>query len=167
MNATINLFGDIKQCINSDGINDLQGLRKIISFDGEYELKENYRNSGEITEYVNLRFNMDMYRIGLPGSVTESQNLILGELEDGDRGAIIIADETILPLLDLPSLNGNVCCYSEEGFIRKNFYNVLTVSQAKGLEFERVIVIENNMTQNQLYVACTRAIRDLDVVNLV
>ena len=109
---------------------------------------------------------MDMYRIGLPGSVQESKKIELDELDEDDRGAIIIADETIISLLDLSSLQDQVCFYREEGLIHKNYYNVLTVSQAKGLEFEKVIVIEKNMTQNQLYVACTRAIRDLKVVSL-
>jgi superfamily I DNA/RNA helicase len=137
-----------------------------MSFADKYELKENYRNSGEITEYVNKRFGMDMYKIGLPGSVKESNLLSLGELEDNDRGAIIIADETILNQVDFGGINVNVRYYNVEGEIHKNCYNVLTVTQAKGLEFEKVVVIDKNMTRNQLYVACTRAIRDLAVVNL-
>lgn len=165
-NAIFNLYGDVKQCISESGINDVNALHKIMSFAGEYELKENYRNSSEITEYVNNRFGMDMYKIGLPGSVKESNALSLGELENNDRAAIIIADETVLTQLDLTAANENVRYYNEEGAIHKNCYNVLTVAQAKGLEFERVIVIDKNMTQNQLYVACTRAIRDLDIVAL-
>ena len=90
----------------------------------------------------------------------------MGELENDDRGAIIIADESILEQLNLSDENASICCYNTGGAILKNCYNVLTVAQAKGLEFEKVIVIDKNMTKNQLYVACTRAIRDLDVVNL-
>lgn len=165
-NAVINLYGDVNQCINASGINDISTLRRIMSFDGEYELKENYRNSSEITAYVNKRFGMDMYKIGLPGSVKESKLFSLGKLENDDRGAIIIADESILEQLALGDENAAIRDYNAEGAIHKNCYNVLTVAQAKGLEFEKVIVIDKDMTQNQLYVACTRAIRDLDVVTL-
>ena len=165
-NAVINLYGDVNQCINASGINDISTLRRIMSFDGEYELKENYRNSSEITAYVNKRFGMDMYKIGLPGSVKESKLFSLGELENDDRGAIIIADESILEQLSLSDEKAAIRYYNEEGAIQKNCYNVLTVAQAKGLEFEKVIVIDKDMTKNQLYVACTRAIRDLDVVSL-
>jgi len=165
-NAVNNLYGDLNQCINAGGINDITALHRIMSFDGEYELNENYRNSSEITAYVNKRFGMNMYKIGLPGSVKESQKLSLGDLENNDRAAIIIADEAILKQLDFNDTNANIRYYNAEGVIHKNCYNVLTVAQAKGLEFEKVVVIDKNMTQNQLYVACTRAIRDLDVVTL-
>ena len=163
-NAVINLYGDINQCINAGGINDISDLNQVMSFDGEYELKENYRNSSEITAYVNKRFGMDMYKIGLPGSVKESNALSFGGLENNDRGAIIIADETILDQLTFDDTNATIRYYNTEGVIHKNCFNVLTVAQAKGLEFEKVVVIDKGMTKNQLYVACTRAIRDLEVV---
>ena len=165
-NAVINLYGDVNQCINENGVNNLETLQGIINFDGEYELKENYRNSSEITAYVNKRFEMDMYKIGLKGCVKESKQLCLGGLEDGDRGAIIISDESIINKLRLDDYKDKICYYNEKRAIHKNCYNVITVAQAKGLEFEKVIVIDMNMTKNKLYVACTRAIRDLDIVNL-
>ena len=165
-NAIINLYGDVNQCINIGGINDISTIHRIMSFDGEYVLKENYRNSSEITAYVNKRFGMDMYKIGLPGSVKESKNLSIGKLENNDRGAIIVADDTILEQLSLDDIDATIRYYNIDGIIHKNCFNVLTVAQAKGLEFEKVIVIEKGMTKNQLYVACTRAIRDLEVVAL-
>ena len=55
--------------------------------------------------------------------------------------------------------------YSNDKEIYKNCYNIITVDKAKGLEFEKVVVIEKNMTRNQLYVACTRAINELMVVS--
>lgn len=165
-NAVINLYGDVNQCINEGGIKDISVLHQIMSFDGEYELRENYRNASEITAYVNKRFGMDMYKIGLPGRVKESKILSVGGLENNDRGAIIIADETILDQLTFDDANVAICHYNTEGIIHKNSFNVLTVAQAKGLEFEKVFVIEKGMTKNQLYVACTRAIRDLEIVTV-
>ena len=68
-------------------------------------------------------------------------------------------------LIDFQQLGEVVSLYRDTKAIVKNKYNVLTVAQAKGLEFERVVVLEKNMTQNQLYVACTRAIKQLTVVS--
>ena len=42
--------------------------------------------------------------------------------------------------------------------------NVISIYQAKGLEFEKVIVLSNNMTLNELYVATTRALNELIVL---
>lgn len=48
--------------------------------------------------------------------------------------------------------------------IQRGVYNVLTIAQAKGLEFEKVVVVKENMTRNEFYVACTRAIQELYVL---
>lgn len=40
----------------------------------------------------------------------------------------------------------------------------MSISYAKGLEFEKVIVIRKGMSHNQFYVACTRAIEELYVI---
>ena len=165
-NAVINLYGDVNQCLNANGIDRLDMLHRVMSFEEKFVLRENYRNACEITEHVNGRFGMDMYKIGLPGSVKESGTLSLGKLDPEDRGAIIVSGENVLKCLDFAAEEVKICNYSEENVIHKNCYNVLTVAQAKGLEFEKVVVIEKGMSRNQLYVACTRAIRELEVVTI-
>ena len=165
-NSIINLYGDVNQCIYTNGINSVNELNRIMAFNRQYELNENYRTASDITEYVNKRFGVNMYKIGLPGSVKESNKLFLQKLNNNDRGAIIIADETILKEMDFASINVDVHYYKKGDTIHRNVYNVLSVSQAKGLEFEHVVVIDKNMTKNQLYVACTRAIRSLEIVKM-
>ena len=164
-NAIFNLYGDIRQCISETGISDVSSLYNIMSFDNVYELKENYRNASEITKYVNKQFGIDMYNIGLSGTVTETNKFELPKPQDNDRCAIIVANETIINnLKQLLSGYSYVHYYSKNNTIHNNYYNVLTVAQAKGLEFEKVIVIVKGMTRTQAYVAFTRAIRDLVVI---
>ena len=43
------------------------------------------------------------------------------------------------------------------------FYN--TISQVKGIEFDSVIVFDNDMTENEKYIAYTRALNELYIVN--
>lgn len=164
-NSIFNLYGDVRQCIVEKGIDNIQELCSKVKFDKFYELQENYRNAYEITDYVNVRFGMNMYKIGLQGNVDVADSVILEPLNENDRAAIIVADESIVENLDIDTSSEQVFEYSKEDRIHKNSYNIITVEKAKGLEFERVIVIEKNMTRNQLYVACTRAIRDLMLVS--
>lgn len=54
--------------------------------------------------------------------------------------------------------------YTESREIVRGKYNVIPVSYTKGLEIEKVIVLQTDMDRNQFYVACTRAIGELYVV---
>lgn len=54
--------------------------------------------------------------------------------------------------------------YINSGEIIRGMYNVLPISKSKGLEFEKVIVLANGMSDNEFYVACTRAISELYVI---
>ena len=42
----------------------------------------------------------------------------------------------------------------------KNGVRVMTVKEAKGLEFKNVIVIDDNLSENEKYVAYTRSLND-------
>ena len=46
----------------------------------------------------------------------------------------------------------------------KGKLNLLTVYQAKGLEFDTVYVLLDEMLDNECYVACTRALKELIVL---
>lgn len=43
--------------------------------------------------------------------------------------------------------------------------SIITVEQVKGIEFENVVVIAGQMTTNGRYIAYTRALEELVVVN--
>ena len=54
--------------------------------------------------------------------------------------------------------------YEETGKIIRGIFNVIPIAFVKGLEFEKVIVIQHGMQKNEYYVACTRAIKELYIL---
>ncbi len=161
-NSVFNFFGDYQQCINPKGIAEEDTLVIRSIFTRHYKVNENYRNAKPITQYVNKRFGMNMLGIGLDGEVAEKTAPTAMPLEKGDRGAIVVAED-FTGEINLPGQQ--IFYYEQEEKIYRDAYNVIPVSLAKGLEFEKVIVITEGMTENQKYVACTRAIRELQVVD--
>jgi len=160
-NSVFNFFGDYQQCINPKGIAEESMLAIRSIFTKHYNVNENYRNAKTITQYVNKRFGMNMLGIGLAGEVTEKRTPTSMPLEKGDRGAIVVAED-FSGEIELPGQK--IFYYEQENKIYRDAYNVIPVSLAKGLEFEKVIVITEGMTENQKYVACTRAIKELQVI---
>ena len=161
-NATVNMFGDVNQCINKKGINIRD---KVNDFSGYIvlEIKENYRNAKSIAEYVKTEFQIDMLPVGLPGTVKKSKKLTALKIAVDDRVAIIVGDGVQeIDYGNIPETKVNL--YEQTGEIMRNMYNVLPISMAKGLEFEKVEVLSSTLNQNERYVACTRAIDELVVV---
>lgn len=121
----------------------------------KYTINENYRNTMQITEFVNDELFMSMVGMGLEGVDVDLQpsSQIAKERQIaslGDRKAIIYKDEEALAALS-EDLSG---------------YDVYTVREAKGMEFETVLVIPNGMTDNELYVAYTRALNRLFLLDV-
>lgn len=168
--SKFNFFGDYNQCINTKGLNDHQ--KSLFDFNGHkaenYMIMENYRNPVEVTKYVNDRFKMKMLAVGIHGIVMEDNKIHLKPLAKRDRAAIIVSDtkniEDYVKWLRTQSKKYRFSNFRETGLIIRDTYNVIPISMTKGLEFERVIVVSKNLTENQLYVACTRAIRELQVI---
>lgn len=161
-NATVNMFGDVNQCINKKGIKQRSKVDELSGYI-VLEIKENYRNARPIAEYVKTEFQIDMLSIGLPGSVKKSNRLIALNLTSDDRVAIIVGDDVAeIDYGSIPREKVNI--YNETGEIKRNMYNVLPISVTKGLEFEKVEVLAAILNKNERYVACTRAIDELVVV---
>ncbi|MBO5335385.1 MAG: hypothetical protein J6A87_05345, partial [Clostridia bacterium] len=53
---------------------------------------------------------------------------------------------------------------SEKGTVSKSKINIMTVYESKGLEFSAVAVIPDHMSDNERYIAYTRALQYLTVV---
>lgn len=161
-NAVVNLFGDVKQCINKKGIQSISEIPADLYDEKPETINENYRNARQITDYVNEISGMEMIPVGLDGIQKTVEEIPELELFEDDRVAIILADKTNY-------FDDYKCCmdlnfYVESRKIVRGIYNVLPISLAKGLEFEKVIVIQEGMTENEFYVACTRAISELYVI---
>ena len=160
--SVINLFGDVKQCINVKGISDISAIPSELYDDKPEFINENYRNARQITEYVNQTYEMNMLPVGLDGIQCTVENIPEIRISEDDRVAIIVANQDISMNEYKKSVEMNF--YVDSRQIVRGIYNVIPISLAKGLEFEKVIVFQKGMTENEFYVACTRAITELYVI---
>ena len=173
-----NLYGDVNQHVEgSKGINSWNKIRRLASFKTEY-MRENYRNARQITIYCNNKFGMDMVAINLSGSGVRQ----LHENEDFSK--------QVKSILQEPMGNGTSCIIvknaNEAGMLIKHAgplsnrinnmttellalnpikWNLITIDQAKGLEFETVFALSGAMTKNEEYIAYTRALDKLIIHN--
>ena len=155
--AAFNVFGDLKQ-----NITPWRGLTQWEPFDNYFELDVNYRNTNEIVSFVAGNLSVKMQPIGMTGS--EVERIPLKRVAAWFRGkqglkAVIVREE------DLP-------LFEKRGFGRlspqgasKTRINVMTVFESKGLEFSAVAVLDKGMTEHEKYIAYTRALRDLAVID--
>ena len=166
-----NVFGDTDQLLKTGrGISNWDQVDAVIGGSARYQLLENYRNTNQITDYCNRSFNMHMTLTGVDGR--NVKEIIRSRLEpaiselkaDNERVAVIlprcVKKETYLDRTQLPT-----AVRSRLGdAIEKGGISVVYVDEVKGIEFDRVFVVPNGMSQNEKYIAFTRALSDLTVV---
>lgn len=153
--VVFNLYGDINQAIFSKSIKNWNFLNKFIDFK-QYNLNENFRNTKQISDFCNEKFKYNSLSMGIIGKNVEYihknkiNNIILNKINERKKIAIITKDkedlENIIPI------------DSEYTFYR-------TIEQVKGIEFDSVIVFDNAMVENEKYIAYTRALNELYIVN--
>lgn len=154
-NAKLNLYGDVEQAILpyikkkeiNELVNFLNQLRDNVK---TYFLNENYRNSKEITNYCNKFLNVTMRPMGInsnPVSEIKVDNYIDYIKDHFDKSHVIIGND----IKDIEELS----------YIG---YEAYTVSQAKGLEFSKVVVMENNFNNVLKYVSYTRTLDKLFIL---
>ena len=154
-NAKLNLYGDVEQAIlpfiKKKEINELiDFLNQLRDNVKTYFLNENYRNSKEITNYCNNFLNVTMTPMGInsnPVSEIKVDNYIDYIKNHFDKSHVIIGND----IKDIEEL-----CYIG--------YEAYTVSQAKGLEFSKVVVMENNFNNVLKYVSYTRTLDKLFIL---
>ena len=164
-NGIFNFYGDFNQCINAKGTHSIESLECVDSTWGNFEISENYRNAYDITQYVNNKFNMNMMPIGIKGNVfTEKFSIDAFKLSiEDDRIACIVKDNNPITIEFAKHEKFNIITDSDNSIIRGKI-NVVPVSLVKGLEFERVYVIPEGMSRNEEYVAYTRALNELYII---
>ena len=165
--VVFNLYGDVNQAIYEyKGIMDWSDLQELTS-NSVYHLNENYRNTLEITDYCNTEFEADVTAVGLSGApvrqlAIEKACAALNSLHSANpsmRCAVIYKRgvegllEELIPLL--PSIH--------VGYLSNNTTAIscLTVEECKGLEFDAALVVTNEMSVNEKYIAFTRALDHL------
>ena len=172
----LNLYGDVKQHIsNTKGIDDWNEIQNIAKFK-IYDMRENYRNARQITEFCNKQFKLQMRAINTDGT---GVHIIKGHAELLDKlqtiftrpqnpglSCIIVKNvqeaQSIMALSkEFSNRISNMTDVQTELQVAK--WNLMTVEQAKGLEFETVFAITGRMDKNEQYITYTRALNELFV----
>ncbi len=156
--AAFNIFGDLKQNITP--------WRGLTSWDEEklpvYTLDQNYRNTNEIVAFVSGVLDAKMRPIGLHGEPVRTLKMRrMGAFFREKQGLkAVIAKEEYLPLF----VKRGYRALSAEGKLSKTRINVMSVYESKGLEFSVVAVYDKGMTENEKYIAYTRALSELAII---
>lgn len=156
--AVFNVFGDLKQ--------NVTGYRGIKNWDElgykQYELTLNYRNTNEIVEFVSRELGIEMRSIGFDGGAVERipPRAVTGWLSEQNGLKAVICAEEEIEKYSRKSYNR----LSLTGKISKTKINVMTVYESKGLEFTAVAVAGDGMTDNEKYIAYTRALKELAII---
>lgn len=168
--CVFNLYGDINQALFPEKcVMDWEELREIVG-QSVYVLNEDYRNTLQITEYCNRAFSAEIYPIGIKGAPVAELDwpkgvAWLAKLKKANpnyRAAVIVHREmeTLRDDLTRAMPKKSLSWHS----VDDAKVSVLTVEQAKGLEFEVVLVLSQGMEINEQYIAFTRALEHLCVV---
>lgn len=167
-NPVFNFYGDFRQCITLKGDTTESTINNLFSQIKCYQLNENYRNAAEITSYINKIVGVHMVPVGINGLVekikyTDYANL---KFEQDDRIVYITKDREHLNY-SFMSFLGVLEGWkgSQANHLPANVPVALTVQEVKGLEFEVVIVDFAGMTDNEKYVAATRALNRLYIIS--
>lgn len=156
--ATFNVFGDLKQNITPHrGVKCWEELGMPI-----YNLSLNYRNTNQIVDYVSQKLGIEMKPIGLNGTEITyiDRRSITGYLSGKSGLKALICSEKNLEKFARKSYN----LLGQTGKISKTKINLMTVYQSKGLEFTAVVVADEDMTENEKYIAYTRALKELAII---
>ena len=158
--ASFNVFGDIAQNVTPwRGVKDW----KTVFPDFEiFSLNQNYRNTNQIVEFVSKTLDVDMKPIGFDGpSVTHIAPRNVNTFFKDKKGlkTIICTEENKAKYMRK--------AYNDlalKGKISRNKINIMTVYESKGLEFTSVAVAPEGMSESERYIAYTRALKELAVI---
>ncbi len=156
--AAFNVFGDLKQRItNWRGVSSWEPLACPV-----YTLRQNYRNTNEIVEYVSKVLDADMLPIGLHGAEVVKLKIrqVSAFFKEKSGMRAVICLEEFLPLFDKKGYK----LLQTDGKLSKSRVNVMTVYESKGLEFSAVAVYDRGMSENEKYISYTRALSELAVI---
>lgn len=156
--AVFNIFGDLKQNITPfRGLNDWGALGFKT-----FELNLNYRNTNQIVEFVTNRLGIEMTAIGFDGAEVGSVEArsVTSYLSSKKGLKALICSEANMEKYFRKSYN----LLRETGKISKKKINIMTVYESKGLEFTAVAVADGDLSDNEKYIAYTRALKELAII---
>lgn len=167
--CVFNLYGDIRQNMfhgcTIQNWSDLS-LHKMEVLELDY----NYRNTIEITEFCNKEFHMNVKPIGITGKPVTIKALdaaireaVQFQKQDAKRTVAILHHYGEQPTSNMlyKSLDPAIMSWDK---VEAGKIAILPVTNAKGLEFDLAVVVTPGMSENEMYIACTRAVEQLIVV---
>jgi DNA helicase IV len=163
------MYGDVNQLVYTyKGITDWDELNDIVTLK-LYFLNENYRNTVQITNYCNKVFDAEIVAIGINGD--EVKKLMLkNAIADIQKHHSLNPESRIAIIYkkgheDLAKKATDLLLSQEYiiDSVDNSKISVITVEMAKGLEFERVVVLTEDMSINEKYISYTRALESLIV----
>ena len=158
--ATFNIFGDIEQNVTPwRGVKEWKQVFPDFSL---FVLNQNYRNTNEIVEFVSKNLKVDMQPIGFSGPKIEkiAPRGINSFFKDKNGLKAVICSEKTKEKYFKKSYHS----LSEKGKLSKTKINFMSVYESKGLEFTSVVVIPEEMSKNERYIAYTRALKALAII---
>ncbi len=158
--ATFNVFGDVAQ--NITPFRGVGSWREVFPDFAIYGLNQNYRNTNQIVRYVAEKLRLDMQSIGYDGPKVEriAPREISKFFREKKGLKAIICTERTKESYFRKTYND----LGERGKVSSSKINLMTVYESKGLEFTSVVVIDEGMSTGERYVAYTRALQALAVV---
>lgn len=159
--AAFNVFGDVAQNVTPwRGVSDWQQV--FPDFD-RYTLDQNYRNTNQIVDYVSAALGVQMQPIGFdgPSVVNIASRGISAFFKDKKGLKTIICAESEKEKYLRKSYND----LAAKGKVSRSKINVMTVYESKGLEFTSVVVVNKGLSESERYIAYTRALKELAVVD--
>jgi DNA helicase IV len=184
--VVFNIFGDTNQLLKPNrGISDWEVLKEFLDAK-VFSLNENYRNTNQITKFCNMSFGMDVLQTGVDGSKVHeiSRKELESKLCEVDcsteRIAVLIPRKAVRRTFEQEKKNEKDAS-GRQGYIQydllpddiaeklddsleNNKISFMYVDEVKGIEFDKVFVVPNGMTENEKYIAYTRALSELILV---
>ena len=158
--AAFNVFGDVAQNVTPwRGIKSWENAFPDFSL---YGLNQNYRNTNQVVEFVANRLGLNMQSIGYDGpAVARIKPKGINAFFKDKKGlkALICSEKTKEEYLRKSYNDLRV-----KGKVSRSKINIMTVYESKGLEFTAVAVVEEGLSDSEKYIAYTRALNDLAVV---
>ena len=160
--AAFNVFGDVAQ--NVTLWRGIQRWETVFPDFTLYGLNQNYRNTNQVVEFVAKRLGLNMQSIGYDGPAVETvkQKGINAFFKDKKGLKALICSEKSKDEYLRKSYND----LAKKGKISRSKINIMTVYESKGLEFSSVVVAEEGMSDSEKYIAYTRALNDLAIVDI-
>lgn len=165
-NAKMTILGDPNQAISKMvDYDNMDSIKEIIGGKNKLlKLETTYRSSYEITKFCNevlglTSVNMinrhgDTVKVINKDNLQEQLTTLVNQSFEDGFGSVAILTDNLKSASKIKKLIN---------IDNKKLY-ILPIYEAKGLEFDSVIVLDNNINKKLYYVACTRALHRLNII---